>query len=187
MRNARSGKRTWMFHEITRSVPTWAMSLHSGITVSWVRLILVSHWELESWKLTAISSQSQISHSVQLGNGWLERYKRCWMVHYFNPQFPSQLESKNTQKLLFKMIEINATRIPNSYYPGRPHVGDDANHILTRGERWPQHPSNDVPIVLMCCVLASVKYLVRRLSTPIDTRRCRHLTSWCLYKAIVLT
>ena len=53
----------------------------------------------------------------------------------FNPQFPSQLGSKNTQKLLFKMIEINATRIPNSYYPGRPHVGDDANHILTRGKR----------------------------------------------------
>ena len=33
------------------------------------------------------------------------------------------------------MIEINATRIPNSYFPGRPHVGDDANHILARGER----------------------------------------------------
>ena len=29
-----------------------------------------------------------------------------------------------------------------------PYVGDDVNHTLTRGERWSQNPSIDLPIVL---------------------------------------
>ena len=60
-----------------------AISLHSGIAVSKAD----SGESLR--KLATITSQR--SHSDQLGNRWLERYKRCWMVQYFNTQFPSQL------------------------------------------------------------------------------------------------
>ena len=81
------------------------------------------------------------------------------MVQYFNTQFPSQDLSET-----IKMSDINAIRLPGvGFIIGIgffPYVGDDVNHTLTRGERWVQHPSNDVPIVLMCCVLAFVEYLV---------------------------
>ena len=54
---------------------------------------------------------------------------------------------------------INATRIPGILVLVA-YVGDDINHTLTRGERWAQHSSDDVLIVLMCCVLAFVEYLL---------------------------
>ena len=57
------------------------------------------------------------------------------------------------------MSDINATRLPNSYITLRPYVGDEVNHTLIRGEKWAQHSSNDIPIVLMCRVLAFAEYL----------------------------
>lgn len=61
-----------------------------------------------------------------------------------------------------KMSNINATRIPSYARPYIPYAEDNVNHTLNRGERWAQHPSNDVPIVLIRCVLAFVEYhLVR--------------------------
>ena len=68
----------------------------------------------------------------------------------------------------FKMSDTNATRLPIAVLGivivigNIAYVGDDVNPTLTRGDRWAQHPSNDVPIVLMPrCVLVFVEYLVR--------------------------
>jgi len=80
--------------------------------------------------------------------------KRCW----FNLpilQFPSQLESNPNP---FEMSDINATRLPTNIYYYYSCVGDDTNPTLIRGDRWGQHLSNDVPIVLICCVLAFVEH-----------------------------
>ena len=59
----------------------------------------------------------------------------------------------------YKMSDRNVTRLPfSNKYTSIPYIGDDINHTLTRGERWAQHPSNDVQIVLMCCILGFVEY-----------------------------
>ena len=61
------------------------------------------------------------------------------------------------------MSDINSTRLPVALaiVAVGPYIGGDANFTLTRGERWAQHLSNDVTIVLICFVfLAFVKYLV---------------------------
>ena len=60
------------------------------------------------------------------------------------------------------MSDINAIRLPGlGFVPWWPaYVGDDVNPTLTRGDKWAQHSSNDLPIVLMRCVLVFVEYLV---------------------------
>ena len=56
------------------------------------------------------------------------------------------------------MSDINAARLPLHCPSGAcPYVGENNNQILTRSERLAQHPSDDVPNVLMCCVLAFVE------------------------------
>ena len=76
---------------------------------------------------------------LQLGDS--DRYKRCSIVQYFYTQFPSQLETHNLRNLS-KMSDINATRLPFFFaeftFGLLPHVGDDVNHTLTRGQRWAQ-------------------------------------------------
>ena len=62
------------------------------------------------------------------------------------------------------MSDINGTRLPHTYHiiypPYRPYVSDDVNHILDRGQKWAQHPFNEVTIVFMCArVLAFAEYL----------------------------
>ena len=56
------------------------------------------------------------------------------------------------------MSDINAIRLPILVFVPPPYVSDDVNLILTRGERWAQYPSNNVPIVLKCYVLAFAEY-----------------------------
>ena len=57
------------------------------------------------------------------------------------------------------MTDNNATRLPGFIFDvvTIAYVGDDVSHTLNRGERWAQQPSNNVLIVLMCCVLAFVE------------------------------
>ena len=94
------------------------------------------------------------------------RYKRYWKVQYFNIQysvpFPTWIQDLSET---FKMFDINATRLPYifSEFTFIPFVGD-VTQTLILGERWAQHPFNDVPIVLICCVLAFVEYPVVRSS-----------------------
>ena len=59
------------------------------------------------------------------------------------------------------MSEINATRLASAgaFFLPTVYVGDDASLTLIRGERWTQHPSNDIKFVFMCCVLAFAEYL----------------------------
>ena len=56
------------------------------------------------------------------------------MVQYFNTQFSSNLDPRH---LTSKMHDISATRLPGlgfvPWWP--PHVGDDVNQVLARGER----------------------------------------------------
>ena len=65
-----------------------------------------------------------------------------WFNIFNTPsQFPSQDLSDT-----FKMSNINATRLPIfSELICWSYVGDDVTHTLIRGDRWAQHPSNDVP------------------------------------------
>ena len=78
--------------------------------------------------------------SVQLGNPCSDRYKRCWMVQYFNTQFTSNFKLnpkslRNSSKS--QMSDINATRLPGlGFVPWWPaYVGDDVNPTLIRGDK----------------------------------------------------
>ena len=64
------------------------------------------------------------------------------------------MSDTNDNRLPFFGITFSFNGINFSY------VGEDVNPTLTRGERLAQYSFNDVPIVLMCCVLAFVEYLV---------------------------
>ena len=60
------------------------------------------------------------------------------------------------------MFDINAARLP--IHCNRnicPYVGENNIQTLTRSERLARHPSDDVPTVLMCCVLLA--FVERRM------------------------
>ena len=96
-----------------------------------------------------------------------DRYKRCWMIHYFITQFPPTWTWIRDLSEIYKMSDINATRLPNEEKFGDPYVGG-RDSTLTRGDRWA--PSCSTPIRWYTYVLCINISLCWMLNITLDAR-----------------